>query len=211
MRSYLYGASAEYALHSLLIMIGRKEPVSVRDLARFQRLPERFLAKLFTRLKRAGLVNGIEGIHGGFALARSPEKVSVMDVLEAADPNRSFFECAEIRRKCELFGRTPPTWSVTGPCRIHLVMQEAERAQRRVLTSKSLADLGGEFEHKAPNKFMQDTERWFQQRRKARTNNTPGRSRKDGSRRQPCSSGNRCKPLSKDNVTREIRERHKEP
>ncbi|MBI5443943.1 MAG: Rrf2 family transcriptional regulator, partial [Deltaproteobacteria bacterium] len=73
MKSYLYGASAEYALHSLLIMIARTEPVSVRDLARFQNLPEKFLAKLFTRLKRAGLVNGMEGIRGGFTLARPPE------------------------------------------------------------------------------------------------------------------------------------------
>jgi Rrf2 family protein len=170
MRAYLYGASAEYALHSLLILRARKEPVSVRDLARFQKLPERFLAKVFTRLQRAGLVDGIEGIRGGFALARSPEQISVMEVLEAVDPNRSFFECAEVRRNCELFGSKPPTWSVAGPCRIHLVMQEAERALRGVLTSKSVADLGREFEHKAPDKFMREAESWFRQRRNARTN-----------------------------------------
>ena len=201
MKAYLYGASAEYALHSLLIMLARKEPVSVRDLARFQILPQRFLAKVFTRLKRAGLVNGIEGISGGFALARSPEQISVMEVLEAVDPNRSFFECAEIRRNCELFGSTPPIWSVAGPCRIHLVMQEAELAARSVLTSKSLAGLGREFEHKAPDEFMRAAESWFHQSRNARTNSKPGRCRNDGSQRHPCSSGNRCKhsPNSKEN------------
>lgn len=66
----------------------------------------------------------MEGIRGGFALARPPEGISVMDVLAAVNPNRSFFECAEIRRNCELFDPVPPKWSVTGPCRIHLVMQE---------------------------------------------------------------------------------------
>ena len=62
MTSCLYGASAEHALHSLLFMSTQTEPVSVRDLAPFQELPERFLSKLFTRLKKAGLVLGVEGI-----------------------------------------------------------------------------------------------------------------------------------------------------
>ena len=46
MTSSLYGAGAEYALHSLLVLAARSEPVSVRDLASFQALPERFLAKI---------------------------------------------------------------------------------------------------------------------------------------------------------------------
>ena len=188
MRAYLYGASAEYALHSLLIMLTRTEPVSVRDLARFQKLPARFLAKLFTQLKKAELVNGIEGIRGGFALARPPELISVMDVLEAVDPNRSLFECAEIRRNCELFGSEPPAWSVAGTCRIHLVMQEAENALRSVLRSKSLADLGHEFERKAPDQFGRNAEEWFQQRRSERTKKRSGRFRDEGSGQQPGSS-----------------------
>jgi Rrf2 family protein len=81
--SSLYGAGAEYALHSLLVIAARKAPVSVRDLARFQDLPERFLAKVFSRLEKAGLVQGIEGISGGFVLARPPGRVTVREVLEA--------------------------------------------------------------------------------------------------------------------------------
>lgn len=169
MGSSLYGASAEYALHSLLIMVARTEPASVRDLARFQNLPERFLAKLFTRLQHAGIVEGTEGIGGGFTLARPAEAITVRDVLEAVDPKRSLFKCAEIRRHCALFGGEPPTWSTTGPCRIHHFMQEAESALRTFLMSKSLADLGQEFEHKAPTRFLNDTERWFQDSRHERT------------------------------------------
>ena len=166
--SSLYGASAEYALHSLLIMIARTEPVSVRDLARFQELPEQFLAKLFTRLKHAGIVVGTEGISGGFSLARPPESITVRDILEAIDPKRSLFECGEIRRHCALFDSEPPTWSIAGPCRIHLFMQEAESVLQNFLMSKSLADLGREFEHKAPNQFIRDAERWFHDSRNER-------------------------------------------
>ena len=167
MKSSLYGA--EYALHSLLVLAARSEPVSVRDLASFQALPERFLAKILTKLEKAGLVEGIEGVSGGFALARPPERIAVRDVLEAVDPNRTLFECAEIRRHCALFGKEPPSWSVSGMCRIHLFMSEAERALQAFLGSKTLADLGREFERKAPDQFVRDAERWFKLQRSRRT------------------------------------------
>lgn len=169
MKSSLYGAGAEYALHSLLILSARSEPVSVRDLARFQELPERFLAKLFTRLEKAGLVAATEGARGGFVLARPPARIAVRDVLEAVDPNRTLFECAEIRRHCALFGAEPPAWSISGMCRIHLFMKEAEGALQGFLASKTLADLGHEFERKAPEPFLRNAEAWFQQRRTGRT------------------------------------------
>ena len=85
MNSSLYGAGAEYALHSLLTLATRPEPVSVRDLATYQQIPERFLAKIFTRLKKARIVEGIEGIAGGFALARPAGEIRVMDVLAAVE------------------------------------------------------------------------------------------------------------------------------
>jgi len=169
LKSSLYGAGAEYALHSLLVIAARETPVSVRDLARFQELPERFLAKVFSRLEKAGLVRGIVGIGGGFVLARPAGKITVREILEAVDPDRTLFACAEIRRHCGLFGEKPPAWSVTGMCRIHLFMREAEGALQAFLGSKTLADLGREFDRKVPPRFMRDAEAWFQQRRIGRT------------------------------------------
>jgi len=181
--SSLYGAGAEYALHSLLVIAAREVPVSVRDLAQFQELPERFLAKVFSRLEKAGLVQGIEGISGGFVLARPPERITVRDVLEAVDPNRTLFECVEIRRHCALFGQEPPAWSVTGMCRIHLFMREAEGALQTFLGSKTLVDLSREFDRKAPAQFMRDAEAWFQQRRSGRAASRSGRRGSHGNRR----------------------------
>jgi Rrf2 family protein len=173
----LYGAGAEYALHSLLILASRPEPVSARDLAAFQKLPERFLAKIFTRLQKAGLVEAIEGASGGFRLARPPGKITVGEILQAADPHRTLFECAEIRRHCALFGEEPPGWSVSGMCRIHLFLKEAEEALQSYLASKTLADLGREFGRKAPESFARETERWFVGRRSGRTAERRGRRR----------------------------------
>jgi Rrf2 family protein len=165
----MYGAGAEYALHSLLTLATRPEPVSVRDLATFQKIPERFLAKIFTRLKKAKLVEGIEGIAGGFALARPAGEIRVMEVLAAVDPDRTLFACAEIRSNCALFDATAPSWATAGTCRIHAFMLDAEKVLQDFLASRTLADLVCEFEQKAPKKFIRETGTWFQQRKQSRS------------------------------------------
>ena len=168
MSNSLYGAGAEYALHSLLVLAGRRAPVSIRDLAGYQKLPERYLAKVFQRLKAAGIVQGTEGIAGGFTLARPPERISVLEVLEAVDPERSLFACAEIRRNCAVYEEDPPPWAVSGTCRIHGFMLEAEQKLKAVLAGKSIADLVCEVACKIPKPFSDKTDRWFQDQRRAR-------------------------------------------
>ncbi len=169
----MYGAGAEYALHSLLILATQPESVSVRDLATYQKIPERFLAKLFTRLKKAGLVESLEGISGGFALARPAGEIRVMEVLAAVDPDRTLFACAEIRSQCALFDATAPEWATAGTCRIHAFMLDAERVLQDFLASKTLADLACEFKRKAPKAFTRDTGTWFQQRKNTRIRRHP--------------------------------------
>jgi len=173
LNSSLYGAGAEYALHSLLTLATRPEPASVRDLATYQKIPERFLAKLFTRLKKAQLVVGTEGISGGFALARPAAEIRVMEVLAAVDPGRTLFTCAEIRSNCALFGAKAPGWATAGSCRIHALMLEAECVLHDFLAAKSLADLVCEFESKAPKKFIRETGVWFQERKQVRVSQKP--------------------------------------
>jgi len=170
----MYGAGAEYALHSLLILATQPAPVSISDLASYQRIPERFLAKIFTRLKKAKLVKGTEGIAGGFVLAKPAEAIPVLEVLSAVDPGRILFACAEIRRNCTLFGETPPGWAVSGPCRIHAFMEEAERELQRFLSSRTLADLVCEYACKAPKAFAAETEGWFRERKKGRAAHRQG-------------------------------------
>ena len=169
MKSYLYGAGAEYALHSLLILATSDAPISVVDLARFQQIPERYLAKVFTRMKDAQLVVGTEGVAGGFALTRPAADIRVVEVLDAVDPDRRLFSCADIRRNCTLFGEAPPEWATAGCCRIDLFMTQAQEVLREFLASKTLADLVCEFNCKAPPEFAAESSGWFGERRAGRT------------------------------------------
>ena len=62
-----YSSGVEYGIHSLMCMVDSKgdaRDMSVREIAELQSVPYDYLAKIFTRLSKAGLVRSIEGICG---------------------------------------------------------------------------------------------------------------------------------------------------
>jgi Rrf2 family protein len=159
--------AVEYALHCLLYLVGpddRPVVASTRDLADLQGVSAEYLAKIFTKLHQARLVVGVEGSGGGFALARAPEKISVLDVIIAVDGKKSLFDCRNIRLGCAVFGSSAPLWARKGACSIHAVMLEAEAQMRTVLASRSLADISARVAGKAPASFAKDISNWFEKR-----------------------------------------------
>ncbi|SPP64150.1 RrF2 family transcriptional regulator [Nitrospira lenta] len=164
----LYASSVEYGLHCLLFLVGRSGPAktSVADLAQLQGLSPSFVAKLFTKLKKAGLVIANEGAGGGYELARPAERITVWNVVEALEGKKALFKCTEIRQSCALFGSSPPAWATKGVCSIQAVMQEAEGRMRETLRAHTLADLASRVERKAPNEFLVGVNAWFERSKK---------------------------------------------
>ena len=69
---------------------GSGEPVRIRRIAERHDVPPRFLVQILLQLKGAGLVASTRGAAGGYHLIRSPEEVSlgeVMEVIEGASRN----------------------------------------------------------------------------------------------------------------------------
>jgi len=158
-------ASVEYGMHCLLWLTGAGEtPLSSRDLADLQGISPTFLAKIFTKLEKAGIVRATEGVRGGYALARSPNDISVLDVVDAIEGDKPLFDCQEIRGRCALFGEQAPGWATAGTCSIHAVMLRAEKAMRETLASQSLADIAAAVGSKAPAVFADDVRDWIDQR-----------------------------------------------
>ncbi|CAG9182986.1 RrF2 family transcriptional regulator [Cupriavidus pampae] len=157
----------EYGLHCMLYLTRSDAAVdeaSVRDLAELQGVPTEFLAKLFTKLAKGGLVAATEGIKGGFRLARPANRITVHDVVEAIDGDKALFDCREIRSRCAVFEDAPPTWATRGVCSIHAVMQAAERAMRAELQQHTLADLAQRTLEKAPAAYGPQVVQWLTDR-----------------------------------------------
>ena len=78
---------AEYGLICALHLARRLEdgPVTGRDVAARERLPADYVEQILLRLRRAGLVKSTRGARGGYALARSPETITVRDVIAASE------------------------------------------------------------------------------------------------------------------------------
>jgi Rrf2 family protein len=161
----------EYGLHCLLYLTespaGVKE-ASVRDLAELQGVPQDYLAKLFTKLAKAGLVVATEGVRGGFALARPAKAITVAQVVEAIDGEKALFDCREIRSRCAVFNDQAPEWATRGVCSIHGVMQAAENALREELQRHTLADLAHRTTAKAPASYGHHVVKWFAERSASR-------------------------------------------
>ncbi|PTQ11867.1 transcriptional regulator [Sphingomonas oleivorans] len=161
--------SVEYGMHCLLWLVGAgDQPRSGRDLAEFQGISPSFVAKIFSKLEKAGIVRAAEGVRGGYLLARAPEQISVLQVVDAIEGRKPLFDCQEIRGRCAIFGESPPSWATRGPCTIHAVMMRAEKAMRDALAAQSLADIAQTVAGKAPPEFPDRIQGWFEDRIAAR-------------------------------------------
>ncbi len=73
----------EYALKAIFDLAGQRspEPVKIAEIARRQKIPQKFLELILASLKQAGLVESRRGAEGGYLLARRPEAITVAEVL----------------------------------------------------------------------------------------------------------------------------------
>ena len=73
----------EYALQAIFDLASQRqgEPVKIAEIARRQHIPQKFLELILASLKQGGFVESRRGAEGGYLLARSPESISVGEVL----------------------------------------------------------------------------------------------------------------------------------
>ncbi|AVJ29249.1 RrF2 family transcriptional regulator [Achromobacter spanius] len=164
------GTGVEYALHCLLWLVAPPEQrPSSRDLADIQGVPVAFVAKIFSKLEKAGIVESSGGIRGGYCLARAPEDITVLDVVDAVEGEKSLFDCQEVRGRCALFEDNPPKWANRGVCGIHAVMLNAQKVLRDELAKSNLATLSaGVFGKGMTKDFLSEVKIWFSDRHTAR-------------------------------------------
>ena len=76
-----------YAIRALaeLARLGGAGPVPIGELARRRDVPVQFLEQLFAVLRRAGILRSQRGVKGGYAFAKEPGEVTVLEVVELLD------------------------------------------------------------------------------------------------------------------------------
>jgi Rrf2 family protein len=126
--------TAEYALRAVVWLASHPEgPQSTPRIAQSARVPSGYLPKVIQMLARAGLVVSSPGRGGGIRLTRTPEEISVLDVVDAVDPIPRILECP---LGLKSHGRTL--------CPLHRRLDEAAMQVREALAQSSIAELVSE-------------------------------------------------------------------
>ena len=68
-----------------LAVYARNQCVLLSSIAERNKISVKYLEQIFSGLRRAGLVKSIKGPQGGYLLAKSPESITVADVIYALD------------------------------------------------------------------------------------------------------------------------------
>jgi len=100
---------------TLVLTVMASEPAAVHSaagLAERARLELPTVSKLLKPLAHAGLVAGIRGANGGYRLARAPEAISLVEIVEAMEGPLGVTECSLHGGQCgrETHCSVRPQW-----------------------------------------------------------------------------------------------------
>ncbi len=105
---------ADYAVRAMLHLakMTPNERAATSQVAKDQHIPPSFLAKIISQLSIAGLLHTSRGARGGVTLARKPEKISLLEVVEAIDGPIMLNECVGETSTCTFDEDCPlrPVW-----------------------------------------------------------------------------------------------------
>ena len=123
---------SEYALRGLsrLATYPPGSMVSLAEIAEVEQLPPAFLAKIFQKLTRHGVLEAERGRGSGYALRDRPEATRVCDVLEAVEGPRAL-------KRCLLWGGH---CSDATPCPLHHRLKHLHTSLDEILSQLTLAD-----------------------------------------------------------------------
>ncbi len=142
--------AAEYSLRATAALVdfyNQGQTATVSEIAVGEAIPESFLRKLLKPLIRDHIVKSERGYSGGITLARDPENISVLDVIEAVDGKVSLNECVLDPSECG-FIQT---------CVLYDVWTETTEVLKHQLQGYSLADVRRNNVKKASGKRMKSS------------------------------------------------------
>ena len=125
--------AGEYAVRCLLYVAGQGfgKVVSRREIASAMQIPDQFLGKIAQQLARSGFIEIVQGAKGGYRLLKSPQKMTLLDVVEAVDGEIFLNDCLMKPDSCF---RNPH-------CTVYLVWKKAREQLRETLREASFERL----------------------------------------------------------------------
>lgn len=106
-------------------------PVQLGDIAKRQNISVKYLEQIIIPLKKAHYVESVRGPKGGHSLTKSPEEITVGEIVALLEESATLVECTEDAGVCER----------SSICPTRLIWQAAAKAMFDKLNTITLADL----------------------------------------------------------------------
>lgn len=123
--------NTDLALRALMFLVASQERGQIGEIAAFYAVSRDHLAKAVRRLSQEGFVRTIRGVGGGIELAKSPDEISIGEVIERLEGRMHLLDCVAIEGIC----------CIQPGCKLRGVLREAERRQYDYLKSVRLSDV----------------------------------------------------------------------
>jgi Rrf2 family protein len=127
---------SKYGLKAVLLLAREHDrgPVLISELADRERIPKKFLELILLDLKRHGILQSRKGPGGGYQLVRSPEQVSVGQVIRILEGPLALVPCVSqvAYRPCE-------ECVSERDCAVRLLFKEVRDETARILDGTTLA------------------------------------------------------------------------
>ncbi|MGA2531911.1 MAG: Rrf2 family transcriptional regulator [Candidatus Aminicenantales bacterium] len=125
----------EYASRAMLELSLRYDEGSlhIREIAKAQNIPLRFLEQILLLLKRAGYLKSRKGQKGGYALAKPPAAISVAEVIRVMDGPLAPIDCVSVMAH--------ETCPMEGTCGLRWLWKDVRDSVAGILEKTTFADL----------------------------------------------------------------------
>lgn len=100
-------AKARYALRILIDVASHAEadgPRTGAAIAKDQLMSEKFLSRIVIPLREKGLLRSVRGNVGGFRLAKSPEDITLLEIIETVQGPLAILDCLQPGGRCPKIG-----------------------------------------------------------------------------------------------------------
>jgi Rrf2 family protein len=140
--------AGEYAVRSMIHLAATfgKGAIPFADISKTWSIPPSFLRKILNRLVQARLVHSARGTGGGYTLAKEPQAITILDIVEAIEGRIYLNQCLIGPEWCE-----NRAW-----CPVHTVWRQAQNAFAEVLRASTLADMVTNREFKTHFKIIHE-------------------------------------------------------
>ncbi len=98
----IYSRSAEYAIRAFVYLADVPEGkyAMVKNIADDCDIPTHFLAKILQQLARKGFLRSSKGPTGGFTLRKTPDDISILEIVDAIDGLAEYQRCPSGLAEC---------------------------------------------------------------------------------------------------------------